>query len=776
MEKIFAVLKEQAGAIALRGQTRTRIVCRKLILTVRRFSPKSLMVRYTVALVMIAALISVEQIIVQMTLRRQTESQHLIHLMDRQQIEISRLTRAALTTQLASRDSEVFTQLQTLVESSIEAQRGHEELESMLASEKNWLGHSLVEPSKQLNAAFLKMNLDQQSRWKKVLKGPLSPSTRYALRASLQQVRTGMMSYRQELNDLFSQLDMIKQAQVHTARLVEFFIFALLLGVLFLEGFFIFRPSIRGLESSLRARLEFMSRVSHEIRNPMNAIMGMTDVLRETSLTDLQRRYLDTLGKSSHSLLELLNSLLDFSALESGKTTVEKIPFELLKVLESAIDVTALRAHEKKLALVLDVDPQVPLWVTGDPVRLNQVVSNLLSNAIKFTEKGEVRLSVRPELRGTAEQYLFFSVADTGIGISPKSLSRVFESFVQADASTRRKYGGTGLGLTISKELVQLMGGNLAVKSELGLGSEFWFSIPVGSPLGTGETLESRLKTYNFSNVKALCLGPVTGALEQAAALIRFCGGRVESRFEDLDYQSNESLIVLSLGDEDSLLKFFPDDLPPQAHIACILRTIVSPAQMRSLINFGVSEFVLEPMKPLDFIQTMARMMGPNPFQNNVAVSPMQTTEPSLRILVADDSAENRELIRLYLAQDGGATDSAFHGEFELEFAVEGADAIRKFKESKYDVVLMDIQMPVTDGREAFTAIRQWERTQSRQPVPIIAITADDRAKERSSLLDQGFTDVLTKPLRKADLISHLRSTQTNLAPPSNPKDIFTNA
>ena len=777
MEKFISNLKDHVDSLVNRSQIRARIAGRKFISAARRLTPKSLMVRYTVALFMIAALIGVEQVIVQMTLRRQTESQNLMRLMDRQQIEIARLTRAALTTQLANRDSEIATQLHALVEASVEAQRGHEELETTLASEKSWLGHSLTSPARKLNDAFLEMNLDQQTRWKKAIKGPISTNAHYALRASLQQVRTGMVAYRQELNDLFALLDTIKQDQVHSARQIEFLLFTLLIGILFLEGFFIFRPSIRGLESSLRMRSEFMSRVSHEIRNPMNAIIGMTEVLRETSLTDLQRRYLETLGKSSHNLLELLNSLLDFSALESGKTSVEKISFELLKVLESSIDVTALRAHEKKLSLVLDVDPQVPLWITGDPVRLGQVVSNLLSNAIKFTEKGEVRLSVRSELRVDTEQYLFFSVSDTGIGISPKSLSRVFESFVQADASTRRKYGGTGLGLTISKELAQLMGGNLSVQSQLGQGSQFSFSIPIGSMLGVGETLEQRLKTFDFKHVKALCLGPMTGSVAQAAALIRLCGGTTGQNFPELNYQSNESLVVISLGEEDALLQYLPDDLPPQAHIACILRTIVSPTHMRALINFGVNEFVLEPLKPIDFIQTIARLTAPvaapqlKVMPAALQNAPPPSTDSLFRVLVADDSSENRELIRLYLSSESAP-------EFAVEFALEGADAIEKFKEQVFDIVLMDIQMPMIDGREAFLAIRQWERTLGRAPVPVIAITADDRASERTSLLNQGFTAVLTKPLRKADLISRIRvlRDKSRPLPPSKDPGVFANA
>ncbi|RYZ63547.1 MAG: hypothetical protein EOP05_23355, partial [Proteobacteria bacterium] len=332
-----------------------------------------------------------------------------------------------------------------------------------------------------------------------------------------------------------SELDQRSTDRIRITTRIELGLFTLILIVLLLEGLYIFRPSIRALEDALRTRSEFMSRMSHEIRNPMNAIIGMTDVLFETPLNDLQQRYLRVLSRSSQTLLDLLNSLLDFSSLESGKTKIEAIEFDLHTVLEKVVDLSAVRAHEKNLDLSLDIDLKTPLAVTGDPVRLQQVLNNLLSNAIKFTSVGEVRLTVKPVSSPSGALSIHFAVSDTGIGIKQEALGKVFESFVQADTSTRRQYGGSGLGLTISRELVALMGGDLKVSSEFGVGSQFDFSLPLVPEAQATQTLGERVKLFDLRGHTAFFVGPMTPSMQQASELIQACGGVTEARLQAVD-------------------------------------------------------------------------------------------------------------------------------------------------------------------------------------------------------------------------------------------------
>jgi len=375
-----------------------------------------------------------------------------------------------------------------------------------------------------------------------------------------------------------------------------------------------------------RAKSEFLSSMSHEIRTPLNAILGMAELLLETPYNAEQRRYLDTMMDNGNALLGLINDVLDLARVESGKLVLEQVDFDLRDLVHRLNETLNMRAREKGLAMSTKIEPDVPTALVGDPLRLRQILVNLVGNATKFTERGSITLTVSRDPRG-APGSIHFSVADTGIGIAPRDLEHIFGSFTQADSSTARKYGGSGLGLSIAKRLVEQMGGEIRAESELGRGSTFSFSARFG--------------------------------VQDASA-------------------HAESAATLN-------------------HSNGVAHTTFMPAP---------------PSKPL-------------------------------RILVADDSADNRMLISAFLKNTPYCID-------EVE---NGALAVEHFVAHKYDLVLMDIQMPVMDGHAATRAIRDWERDNHRAPTPIVALSAAALSESFISSRAAGCDEHVTKPIRKAALL-----------------------
>jgi signal transduction histidine kinase/CheY-like chemotaxis protein len=381
----------------------------------------------------------------------------------------------------------------------------------------------------------------------------------------------------------------------------------------------------RELERATRAKSDFLAAMSHEIRTPLNAIIGMADVLSGSALTPDQRKCVDVFQRNGISLLNLINDILDLSKVESGRVELESIDMDLRDVVSRAMEVVEGRATARGLYLRRTIDPGVPVHLIGDPNRLRQIVVNLLGNSIKFTDKGGLEVLVDLDPDDPRPGRLRFGIRDTGIGIPTDKLSLIFESFTQVDASTTRKYGGTGLGLTISKQLVELMDGRIWVESALGVGSTFYFSAGFGVQRNQTEKTETVAKA------------------------------------------------------------------------------------------------------------TVADLAG-------------------ARILLADDSEDNRYLILSYLKHSQAAIDIAENGEI----------AVQKFKAANYDVVLMDVEMPIMDGTQATKEIRAFEKQKHAAPTPVLALTAHAFAEMAARSLEAGFTAVLTKPIRKATLLEALAAHTLN--------------
>ncbi len=514
-----------------------------------------------------------------------------------------------------------------------------------------------------------------------------------------------------------------------------------------------------------KAKSEFLANMSHEIRTPMNAVIGMTTLLEDTSLTPVQKDFVETIKSSSKALLSLINDILDFSKIEAGKLQVENIPFDFRSCLEEALDLFALEASKKHLELSLSIDPALPSHLIGDPTRIRQILINLLGNALKFTEKGSIHVrAIKQEDPGPLQSILI-EIQDSGIGIRQDRLESLFKPFTQADSSTTRKYGGTGLGLTICKYLAEAMGGDITAQSQIGIGSTFRVTLKA-APYTSAKEEPEQAELLKNKHVLFISNGDMNACI-LSSVLQKW--GLVPTPSLSLE---DSIKMEKALSTFDILLLDFPTDalssstyeacknLSSDLLVRCICLLSKNAISLReSLKDLGLQTVISKPIKHSLLFEALVSAVNPKTQEKisfpasigSTAASSIGSTASSdtlpspeekkaFHILLAEDNSVNQKVALLLLKRIGYAAD----------LAQNGIEVLEKLKNKVYDLILMDMHMPELDGIDATIRIRK-EFPPHRQP-PIIALTASAQGADKNRCLSAGMNSFLSKPIDVQEL------------------------
>ncbi|MGD1809169.1 response regulator [Dapis sp. BLCC M126] len=754
---------------------------------VHKSSPtRHLTVLYIIGLSVIAGLFGVEKIILGKSLKYQFAISRIVNIAGRQRMLSEQLSSTSLTIKL-SQNSELEKQYQKQLRDLLELfQSSHEGLQygdSELGlpannSPKVKQMFADIDPYYQTiieagNNLLLARNLQPAQK-------DISPFVEIILE--------NQVHFLSGMNQIVFQYDAEARKKVQQTKQIQNLLFLVALLLLLAEGLFVFRPAVKQLQAYIeekaksqeqaikmakeaqslaKLKSDFVANMSHEIRTPMNAILGLSHLMLQTKLEPKQTDYINKIEKSGQSLLRLINDILDFSKIEAGKLALEKIDFDLESVLENVTNLVGLKAEQKKLEFLFEIEPDVPSFLKGDSLRLEQVLLNLATNAVKFTEKGEVIIRVTLQEITQKQISLHFSVTDTGIGLTQKQIQNLFEFFHQADNSTTRKYGGTGLGLAISKRLVRMMDGKIWVESEPAKGSNFQFTA-VFQPATNPQA--KFVVPPDLEHLKVLVVDDYRVArdiLVNSLKSFSFDANGVASGEEALDelVKASDSPYGLVLIDW-----YMPEgingieairqirnqlDLPKQPRILLVTAYDKSelPADVEEL---GIDEFLSKPVSRSALLNSIVKVFD----QTYSKISPDQRFGESnqriehlqgINLLLVEDNEINQEIAKELLQKIG----------CQVSVANNGLEAIAAVREHEFDAVLMDIQMPEMDGVEATKHIRALGNTdapdkQRFTDLPIIAMTAHAMIGDKEVSLQAGMNAHVTKPINPNELFKTL--------------------